>query len=58
MESQWAFYTRPFADLAKGLPENGFIGVWLARLFVDDDMDASALGVVEQFSSFLTERYP
>ena len=37
LECQWALYTRPFADLAKGLPENVFIGVWLARLFVDDN---------------------
>ena len=32
VESQWAFYTRPFADLAEGLPESIFAGVWLARL--------------------------
>jgi len=58
VESQWAFYTRPFADLAKGLSENVFIGVWLARLFVDDNMGAGALGVVEHLPRFLTERYP
>ena len=58
VESQWAFYTRPFADLGKGLSENVFIGVWLARLFVDDNMGAGALGVVEHLPRFLTERYP
>ena len=41
MKSQWAFYTRPFADLAKGLSENVFIGIWLARLFVDDNQGAA-----------------
>ena len=57
VESQWAFYTRPFADLAKGLPENVFIGVWLARLFVDDNMDAGALRVGKHLPRFLTERF-
>ena len=37
VESHWAFYTRPFADLAKALSENVLIGIWLARLFVDDN---------------------
>ena len=31
VKSQWAFYTRPFADLGKRLPESVFTGVWLAR---------------------------
>ena len=58
VESQWAFYTSPFTDLAKGLSESVFIGVWLVRLFVDDNMSAGALGVVEHLPRFLTERYP
>ena len=31
VKSQWAFYTRPFADLPEGLPESVFTGVRLAR---------------------------
>ena len=58
VKSQWAFYTRPFADLTEGLPECVFVGVRLASLFVDDDMDAGALGVVKHLPRFLTERYP
>ena len=33
VESQWAFYTRPFADLTEDLPESVFAGVRLARHF-------------------------
>ena len=58
VKSQWAFYTRPFADLPKDLPESVFVGVRLASLFIDDDMDAGALGVVKHLPRFLTERYP
>ncbi len=58
VESQLAFYTRPFADLAEGFPENVFAGVRLGRLFFDDDMDAGSLGGVEHLPRFLAERYP
>ena len=33
VKSQWAFYTRPFADLPEDLPESVFAGVRLARHF-------------------------
>ena len=46
MESQLTLYACPFADFAKGLPESVFIGVWLASLFVDDNLGAGALGAV------------
>ena len=58
VKSQWAFYTRPFADLPEDLPKSIFAGVRLAGLFVDNNIDTGALCVVKHLPRFLTERYP
>ena len=58
VKSQWAFYTRPFADLQEGFSKGVVIGIRLARLFVDNYLDMGAVGAIEHLLRFLTHRYP